>query len=265
MYRDRAERAEQRKMDFYAKEVERIDHPRRVSLEPSDVPGPPTEEKEGEDHSSTRDVKRARGEPDQDLSGEILVPSADETLTPPEIPAVPSNLNPSSSTPIPISPGASSSSGVKGTHSESTALPNSAGVSSGSGVTRTDGESIVADDEEQPGTRAWISTPIAGLRGVNAAGDDENCSGDGITDEWLSSWYPKTRVSQKMVIGAQRTEMERFKRMKVSRVVTTDFMEDEEGKMISIKWVITIEGTEAHPFAKARLVARDLNTGDKTW
>ena len=26
MYRDRAERAEQRKMDVYAKEVERIDH-----------------------------------------------------------------------------------------------------------------------------------------------------------------------------------------------------------------------------------------------
>ena len=34
VYRDRAERAEQRSMDFCAKEVERIDHPRRVSLEP---------------------------------------------------------------------------------------------------------------------------------------------------------------------------------------------------------------------------------------
>ena len=37
LYRDRAEIAEQRKMDFYAKEVERMDHPRRASLEPSDA------------------------------------------------------------------------------------------------------------------------------------------------------------------------------------------------------------------------------------
>ena len=62
MYRDRAERAEQRKM-FCAKEVERID-PRRASLEPSVVLGPPSEEKEGE---GARDVKRARGEPEQDF------------------------------------------------------------------------------------------------------------------------------------------------------------------------------------------------------
>ena len=34
VYRDRAERAQHRKMDFYAKEVERMDLPRRVSLEP---------------------------------------------------------------------------------------------------------------------------------------------------------------------------------------------------------------------------------------
>ena len=52
MYRDRVERAEQRNMDFYAKEVERIDHPRRTSLEPSVVPEPPTEETKGEDHSA---------------------------------------------------------------------------------------------------------------------------------------------------------------------------------------------------------------------
>ena len=77
MYRDRAERAEQGKMDFFANELERIDHPRRASLEPSVVPGPPTEEKEGKDHSSARDVKRARGEPEHDLSGEIPFPSAD--------------------------------------------------------------------------------------------------------------------------------------------------------------------------------------------
>ena len=33
--------------------------------------------------------------------------------------------------------------------------------------------------------------------------------------------------------------------------------------MISIKWVITNKGTEEHPVAKARLVAREFNTGDK--
>ena len=125
VYRDRAERADQRKMDFNAKEVERIDHPRRTSLEPSIMPEPPTEKKEGEDQSSTGDTKGARGEPEQDLSGEIPVPSADETLTPPEIPVVPSSSNPPSSTQVPISSGASSSSGVKRGYSESTALPNS--------------------------------------------------------------------------------------------------------------------------------------------
>ena len=33
--------------------------------------------------------------------------------------------------------------------------------------------------------------------------------------------------------------------------------------MISIKWVITNKGTEEHPVAKARLMAREFNTGDK--
>ena len=33
--------------------------------------------------------------------------------------------------------------------------------------------------------------------------------------------------------------------------------------MISIKWVITNKGTEQHPITKARLVAREFNTGDK--
>ena len=108
MYRDRAERAEQRKMDFHAKEVERIDHPRRASLEPNVMPEPLIEEKGGEDQPSALDTKRALGEPEQHLSGEIPIPSADETLTPPEIPAVPSSSTPSSSTAIPISPGASS-------------------------------------------------------------------------------------------------------------------------------------------------------------
>ena len=64
--------------------------------------GPPIEEENGEDHSSARDVKRARGEPEQDLSGEIPIPSAD--VTPPEILSVPSGSTPSSSTSIPIPP-----------------------------------------------------------------------------------------------------------------------------------------------------------------
>ena len=74
VHRDRVERAEQRKMDFYAKEVERIDHARGASLEPSDVRGSPTGEKEipqsdpeGLDHSSVRDAKRASGEPEPRL------------------------------------------------------------------------------------------------------------------------------------------------------------------------------------------------------
>ena len=145
-----------------------IDHPRRVPLEPSVVPEPSTEEKESEDQPSVRGT-------DQDLTGEIPIPSADETLTTPEIPTAPSGVIPSSSTSTPISLGASSSSGVKRTYSESTALPNSPRVSSESGVKRAHDESIVTDDEEQPGTRAQIS--IAGLHGVNAAEDDEICSG----------------------------------------------------------------------------------------
>ena len=67
-----------------------------------------------------------------------------------------------------------------------------------------------------------------------------------------------------MVVEAKSKEMERFKRMKVYRVVTSESTErDEEAKMISIKWVITKKGTEEHPVAKARLVAREFNTGDK--
>ena len=83
-------------------------------MEPSVVPGPPTGERkiprsdpEGEDHSSARDARRAREEPEQDLSGEIPIPSADETLT------------------------------QKRTYSKSTALPNYPGASSGSGETCT--------------------------------------------------------------------------------------------------------------------------------
>ena len=85
---------------------------------------------------------------------------------------------------------------MKRTYSESTSLPNSPGVSSGSGLKRAHGESIVNDDEEQPAARARISVLIAGLQGVDAAEDDEICSGDGITDEWLSSWYPDSYESE---------------------------------------------------------------------
>ena len=66
VYRDRFQRAEQRKIDFYAKEVERSDHSRRASLEPEVVPGPPAGKTETEDHLSAREAKRARGEPEQD-------------------------------------------------------------------------------------------------------------------------------------------------------------------------------------------------------
>ena len=153
---------------------------------------------------------------------------------------------------------------MKRTCSESIALPNPLVVSSGSGLKRAREKSTANDDEEQPGTHAQISNLIAGLHGVDAAEDDEICNGDEISDEWLSSWYLETHMSQKMVIEAEHKEMERFKRMKVYRVVTRESMKrDEEGKMISIKWAITNTGTEEHPTAFARLVAREFNTGDK--
>ena len=198
------------------------------------------------------------------MSGETPIPSADEILTTPEIPAAPSGVIPSSSTSTPIFPGGSSSSGVKRTYGESTALPNSLGVSSGSGVKHAHGERIVNDDEEQPGTCAPISNLIAGLHGVDAEEEDEMCSCEGMNDECLSSWYAETHFESDMVIEATCKEMERFKRMKVHCVVTRDPMErDEEGKMSSIKWVITNKGTEEHPIANVRLVAREFNTRDK--
>ena len=169
VYRDRAERRTNKRWTSTQKKWNEL-ITRRASLEPSIVLGPPTEEKEGEDQPSVRDAKRARGGPEQDLPDEIPIASADDTFTTPEILVLPSDAISPSSTPIPISSGASSSSGVKRTYSESTALPNSPGVSSVSG------ESIVNDDEEQPGTRALISALT---------------SGDGITDEWLSSRYPR--------------------------------------------------------------------------
>ena len=166
-------------------------------MEPEVVHRPPTGEteipRETEDHSSAREAKRARGEPEQDLSGEIPIPSADETLTPPE-----QQTDTSSSTSTPIPSGASSRCGVKRTFCESTALPNSSGASSGSGVKRSHDESSMRVDEEQPMTRARLSALIAGLHGVNAAEDGEVFTGDAVTEGWLSSWYPETHMSQKI-------------------------------------------------------------------
>ena len=85
-----------------------------------------------------------------------------------------------------------------------------------------------------------------------------------IRDEWLSSWYPETYTNQKMEIEAKRKDMERFKRMKVYRVVTRESMGwNEEGEMIRIFGWLQTHGTEEHPIAKAHLVAREFNTGDK--
>ena len=185
-----------------------------------------------EDHSSVREAKRAREEPAQDLSGEIPIPSADETLTNPEISLVPSGVIPSTSIPDQFSQGASSSSGVKRPYTksttisnspgvssdcdakrvcrESTAMPNPPGVSMGSGMKRTHEKDPANDDEEQPGSRARISTLIAGLHGVDIAEDDEIYNE--VPDEWLDSWYPETHMSQKLVLEAKHKEMERSRR-----------------------------------------------------
>ena len=156
VHRDRVERAAHRKMDFYAKEVERSDHSRRVSMVSEVVPGPP----------AVREAKRNRGEQVQDLSEEIRIPIADETLNPPEL-----QTTPSSSTSVPILSGGSSSSGVKRTFCKSTGSPIFAGVSSGSGVKRSHDESFMSDDEEQPVTRARVSALSAGLHGVAMQAD----------------------------------------------------------------------------------------------
>ena len=42
---------------------------------------------------------------------------------------------------------------------------------------------------------------------MDAAEDDEISSGDRITDEWLSSEYPETHMSQRIVLEAKRKEM----------------------------------------------------------
>ena len=128
-------------MDFYAKEVEQMDHARKAFLEPSAVPRPATARTDVEYRSSVREAKRAREEPAQDLSGEIPIPSADETLTNPEILPVPSAVIPSNSIPGQASQGASSSSGVKRPYNESTTMPNLRGVTPDSDAKRACSES----------------------------------------------------------------------------------------------------------------------------
>ena len=103
----------------------------------------------------------------------------------------------SDSTALPSVPGVTSGSDVKRACGDSSALPNPPVVSSGSGLKRAHVKGTANDDEEQPGTRARISTLIAGLHGVDAAEDDK------VPDEWLSSWYPETHMSQKMLIEAK--------------------------------------------------------------
>ena len=66
-----------------------------------------------------------------------------------------------------------------------------------------------------------------------------------------------------MVIDAKRKEMKRFKRMKVYLVVTSETMEngrrgeDDEHQVGRDKQ----RNRKKHPIAKARLVAREFNTG----
>ena len=80
-----------------------------------------------------------------------------------------------------------SGSDVKRACNEGTARPNPPGASSGSGFKRAHEKGTANDEEEQPGTRAQISTLIAGLHGVDAAERNEMCTGDEVHDEWLSS------------------------------------------------------------------------------
>ena len=85
-----------------------------------------------------------------------------------------------------------------------------------------------------------------------------------VLDEWLSSWYNETHVSQKVMIEAKTQGDGEIQENE--RVPCCHKRIHEKGprrKNISITCVITNKGTEEHPIAKARLVAREFNTGDK--
>ena len=199
---------------------EQMDHARRASLEPSIAPRPPAAETEVEDRSSVREDKRAREEPAQDLSVkyQFQVPTRRSQIRRSFAIRCDSIQIGSSSDltgslfeqwcetyvqrrpALPSVPGVTSGNDVKRACNESTARPNPPVVSSGNGLKRAHEKSTANDDEEQPGTGARISNLIAGLQGVDAAEDDEICNGDEVPDEWLSSWYPETHMSQKTVL-----------------------------------------------------------------
>ena len=188
-------------------------------------------------------VKRVRVDPPQELSGEIPIPTADEAMIDVDQTGAMPSTSSSGTSPASVSASAPSDGGVKRGRS---------------------GEAM--DEEEQPAVRARLSAMIASLHGVDVAEDDEatNCQGNWFKDDWMSSWASEPILDPKMVEAAKRDELSRFARMNVYRVVTRESMEnDADGKMISVKWVVTNKGTESQPKAKCRLVAREFDTGDK--
>ena len=80
-------------------------------------------------------------------------------------------------------PGVTSDSDVKRKCSERTVLPNSPVVSSDSGMKRVHEKGTANDDEESLGTRVRILNLIAALHVMDAAEEDEICTGDEIHDE----------------------------------------------------------------------------------
>ena len=63
-----------------------------------------------------------------------------------------------------------------------------------------------------------------------------------------------------MVNVSKRNGLDRFKGMKVYRVVKRRSMEkDADGKIISVMSVVTNKGTELHPIPNACLVAREIS------
>ena len=79
---------------------------------------------------------------------------------------------------------------------ESIALLNPPVVSSGSGLKRAHERSAANDDEEQ--TRDTCQDFKPDCRPSRCG--YEMCNDDELLDEWLSSSYPETHMSQKMVI-----------------------------------------------------------------
>ena len=151
------------------------------SAAPSVAPGPTSinagdtcSGPEGEEDASAQDATRARGEPVQDLSVEIPIPSADETAATSGVTASTPDSNPSGLPSVSVSPGVSSSISVKRGHSES----------------------AMNYYYEQPATRARLSALVARLHGVDAAECDEINTGEWIDDVRMygtqsHSWIPR--------------------------------------------------------------------------